>query len=318
MTIAYCWPKFGDGWIWRGTGFGNRLFPWARCRIYAHLHGAQMISPIWVRPAVGQLFRGGVDLRAYMRQLVLWGLFNRRVGDLGVLRGLVKMQRLAIMQGPEDPRDLVIPPDVRSDYVIHFQGLGQYFWPLQGWSDYLRAELCQIMAPRFRLIVDEYPVVPIVMCIRCGNDYDPCPLDRTVLNPGEKTPVQWFKRCLELIRNTLGSPVPAFIVSDGTAVQLSELLVQDNVQLVRPGSAISDLMVMSKGRVLLASGSSSFAAWGAFLGQMSTASHPGQPMTKEFNLVAERGQFIGEFDPDRPDPIFLDQCLHNLLDQRLT
>ena len=111
-----------------------------------------------------------------------------------------------------------------------------------------------------------------------------------------------------LIRQAVGYPSAAYIVSDGTRAQLAELLSLENVHLVRPGSAISDLLVMSKSRVLLASGSSSFAAWGAFLGQMPTASHPGQAMIPEWRLTAERGQFLAEFDPKNPAHEFIAQA----------
>jgi hypothetical protein len=73
---VYCQPRFR-----RGTGFGNRLFCWARCRVYSHEHSAQMISPIWVRPATGQFAHGGIDYKSYFKQIVLLGLIKRREGD---------------------------------------------------------------------------------------------------------------------------------------------------------------------------------------------------------------------------------------------
>jgi hypothetical protein len=81
----------------------------------------------------------------------------------------------------------------------------------------------------------------------------------------------------------------------------------ENVEFVRPGTAISDLLILSRGKVLLASGSSSFAAWGAFLGQMPSATHPGQPLS-DWNIVPEKGQFIGEVNPGSPPREFLDQA----------
>lgn len=311
--MIYCWPKFGKGLIGQGMGFGNRLLPWARSRIFANLHGATMISPIWVRPAVGQIFRGGIDYRAYLRQLVLWGLFHKRQGDLNLLQGLITSRGLPIVPEPNNLRQFTLPEDVHGDALVMFHGLGHYFEPLRGWHGFLRDELLAITRTRYQGIVDRYPSVPIGMCIRCGNDFDPSPTDRDVLKPGEKTPIAWFMHSLELVRQAAGYPAAAYIVSDGTREQLKDLLNLDNVHLVRPGSAISDLLVMSKSRVLLASGSSSFAAWGAFLGQMPTASHRGQPMKQEWRLNAEKGQFLAEFDPKNPNPEFLDQARQALV-----
>lgn len=310
--MIFCWPKFGERWFGPGAGLGNRLFPWARCRLFAHHHGAKMISPLWVRPAIGQIFRGGVDPHSYLRQLVLWGLFHRREGDLGLLSGINRMRGLPIIPEPEDPSYFTVPTDTQDDIVVMFQGLKGYFRPLRGQSDFLKNELLKIARPRYVSLANSFSTIPVGMCIRCGNDFDPPPVNRDVLRPGEKTPVKWFKQCLEKIREAVGYPVAAYIVSDGTREQLRELLALDNVSLVRPGSAISDLLVIARSQVLLASGSSSFAAWAAFLGQMPAASHPGQSMQAEFALVPERGQYLAELDPAGSDQEFIRQAVRKL------
>jgi hypothetical protein len=305
--MIYCWPKFGEGIIGRGMGFGNRLFPWARCRLYARNQHVQMISPVWVRPAIGQLFRGGVDYKAYLRQLVLFGLFHKRKDDLGLLEGAVMSRKIPVVTETEANQNRWHQHDDGKSRIVVFRGLERYFEPLQGSSDYLRNELTAITNSRYLSIADRYPSVPVGMCIRCGNDFDPCPVDRSVLKPGEKTPIEWFAQVLALIRKEVGYTVAAYIVSDGTREQLKSLLSLDNVNLVRPGSAISDLLVMSKSKVLLASGSSSFAAWGAFLGQMPTVSHPGQNMREEWGITPEKGQYLSEFHYKEPDGEFLRQ-----------
>jgi hypothetical protein len=103
----------------------------------------------------------------------------------------------------------------------------------------------------------------------------------------------------------VGRDVRAHIVSDGTPQDLAPLLALPNVELVRPGCAISDLLVASRARVLLASGSSSFSAWAAFFGGMPAASHPGQPLTEWGLAAVESGSPRLELDLERPDPGFL-------------
>jgi hypothetical protein len=106
--------------------------------------------------------------------------------------------------------------------------------------------------------------------------------------------------------------VPAVVVSDGSPAALGDLLSIDGVTLLRPGCAISDLLVLSRARVLLASGSSSFSAWGAFLGQMPVASHPGQPMS-DWRIHPSRGQHLGEFVPGDHASPFLAEARDRLL-----
>jgi hypothetical protein len=112
---------------------------------------------------------------------------------------------------------------------------------------------------------------------------------------------------LELIRREVGRTVRAIVVSDGNQKALQPLLEMENVTFVRPGAAISDLLVLSKAKVLLTCGASSFAAWACFLGQMPSVSHPGQPLAV-WNLPSTHGQFLGELDPTKPEPTFLRQA----------
>ncbi len=64
------------------------------------------------------------------------------------------------------------------------------------------------------------------------------------------------------------------------------------------GSAIGDMLLLSRAEVFLASGSS-FSAWASFLGQMPTLTHPGLGLTRLFGLRTQ-GAFLGEFDPANP------------------
>ena len=115
-----------------------------------------------------------------------------------------------------------------------------------------------------------------------------------------RTPTTWFVATLRLIRQTIG-PLPARVVTDGREADIADLLREPDVQLVRTGAPLGDILTLSSARVLLASGSS-FSAWAAFLGGMPTVSHPGQSLVW-FGI--EPRAHLGFFDPDDPDPSFL-------------
>jgi len=307
-AMLYCKPRFGEGLLGRGMGFGNRLFPWGRCRIFAEVNKAIMISPVWMRPAVGQLFRGGIDYNSYLRQLILFRLFKRRDGDPGVLGGFLKTRNARVLHEPPEPALPFTLQDDEGDKMILFSGWERHFAPLNGWHVFLQQELRSMTRQLFLDVADAIEDVPVGICIRCGNDFaEPSNVDYAPLNDGEKTPIKWFIASLNLIRQAVGHPVKAYVVSDGTKDQLRELLDMENVCFVRPGSAISDLLVLSKAKVLLASGSSSFAAWGAFLGQMPSISHPGQSL-KNWGIEGTMGQYIGEFSPSDPADEFLKEA----------
>lgn len=264
-----------------------------------------------MRPAVGQLFRGGVDYNSYLRQIVLFRLFKRRPLDLSVVKGVIKTRDLLVCSEPANLESVDWEFVKGRGKCFVFSGYEKYFAPLNGHHQFIVEQLRGITRKKYLDIADGIGNVPIGICVRCGNDFAMPPSDRKKLLPGEKTPLGWFVNTLKAVREAAGFSADAFVVSDGTEEQLSELLSLGKMHFVRPGSAISDLLVLSRAKVLLASGSSSFAAWGAFLGQMPSASHPGQPLT-DWQIEPSRRQFLGEFDPEQPNPVFLAQAAHAL------
>src|SRR5438445_1476467 len=165
MTI-YARPRFS-----RGHGFGGRLFPWARARVFAAVNGARFIDPIWTRPAVGPIFRGGIALRYYRRQILLFGLFRRLDRDLPTLRGLWASRQAVRLPEPDDPRAPWLPPDTPRDVRVDFLLCGDYFRPLVGWNSRLLADLEGITRPRYREFTERLGPVPIAINVRCGHDF---------------------------------------------------------------------------------------------------------------------------------------------------
>jgi hypothetical protein len=109
-----------------------------------------------------------------------------------------------------------------------------------------------------------------------------------------------------LIRKVLGFPANAVVVTDGSEADLAELLSMPNVRMLRPGCAVSDLLVLARTKILIGSGGSSFSAWASFLGHMPTITVPGQSLSW-FELTHANGSYVGEFDPTHPSDVFVEQ-----------
>jgi hypothetical protein len=304
--MLYANVRFG-----RGHGFGNRLFPWARARLCCTRTGGRMLAPAWARLAVGPALRGGVDLTNYRQRFMLHGVLRPRYDDV---RGLRRWWLLT--RGPHlSERDLARAP-VDRDVVVRFAGYERYFGPLAGHAAELHAELRRIAAPSVLASVHRMRDVPIAMHVRCGPDFPRHQGTGARLGPGEMTPLSWFVRTLRAIRRAVGSDVPACLFTDGSVSEVRDLAVEPAVLPVRHGSALADLLRLSRARVLLASGSSSFGAWASFLGGMPTASHPGQPMAT-WSLPTPSPAAHVEFDPDAPDRDFLELVVGALRGSRL-
>lgn len=306
--MLYCQAIFP-----RGAGFGNRLFPWARCRIFSHLTGVPMLGPKWTQLRIGPLLRGGIDRKYYANQILLLGLFRKQ--NFGGWQRFWIESNSRRKAEPQNFADLAVVNGHDEAEVVTFQGEGNHFRDLVGWEEFLLSELRSIARKRWLDLAAEFADTPIAINVRCGNDFKNAKNQEDYLNKGGiKTPLEWFISSLSTIRTALGYQAKAVVVSDGTGETLRDLLAIDNVHFVRPGCAISDLLILSQAKVLIASGGSSFSAWASFLGQMPTISYPGQSLAW-FRLVNKHGHYVGEFDPAAPADAFINSASFALASQ---
>ena len=298
--MYYCKPVFT-----RGSGLGNRLFPWARCRIFSSIHQIPMLAPKWFTGRIGSLIRGGIDLNYYAHQILLLDLFEPRDNDVkGLNRSWIDFQSTKISE-PENL--LIFNTRSQEKMVVCFQGDKKHFADLRGWESYLLDELKRISKSKWINLVDQFGEIPIAINIRMGNDFKTAKTPEEYYTKGGiKTPLSWFIDSLNTIRDSIGYSAQAYIVSDGNTDNLDPILSLPNVTFVRPGCAISDLLILAKAKILIASGGSSFSAWASFLGQMPTISHPGQSLSW-FQIDNIHNYYVGEFNPEQPSSIFIEQ-----------
>jgi hypothetical protein len=286
------------------TGLGNRLLPWARCVIYARSHGVPMLVTRWTQLPVGSLRRRDAEPRFYAN------LFIRRDNDVcGWRRTYIRMQAKKL---PE-------PANLSANYccggglnLVVFAGVGMQFRPLRSWHELVRRELLAITRQNWRERADSIAVPFIGIHIRRGDFQRLAAGTDFSQTDNAATPLEWFTESLKCIRVKASLTLPAIVTSDGTDNELRPLLAMPNVRRVTTGSAIGDLLVLSRSSVLLASGSS-FSAWASYLGQMPTLTHPGQSLARLFGLERAAQQFIAEFDPFGLVPPALFVALDRLL-----
>lgn len=98
------------------------------------------------------------------------------------------------------------------------------------------------------------------------------------------------------------------VVTDGSPNDLREVLEQGSITLLRPGCAPSDLYTLSRSRVLIGSGGSSFSAWASFFAQCPTVTIPGHSLAW-FKLDHGASIYVGDFDPRSPPELFCKNLL---------
>jgi len=287
------------------AGLGNKLFPWARCRVFSLHHGLEIVPPNWTQLKLGPFLRGDRDKRMYNN------LFRR--SPPGYVRDARQLLlRFVCPRALPEPEDLrALPADRDARVAVLFSGERDHFRSLSGWHVTLLKELRVMTREHWVRRAEAAGWAPIGIHVRRGDFVEATTEADFILRGGLRTPMAWFITSLRLIRQICGYPVPAFVVSDATESALNDLLAEGAVQRVDTGSAIGDLLVLSKARLLIASGGSSFSAWATFLGQMPTVAYPGQSLAW-FKIASTRGQYIGELRHDTAPPCLLLEQVHSL------
>ena len=252
------------------AGLGNRLFPWARARVYSELHGLPMLQTRWWQVKLGPWLRREKDSRLYLSQ------FQSLAGEVGGIRRICLLAKQNFL---EEPKDLAKPPEKVG--IVRFTGWGDYFTRLENYADIVRRDIHSAVHPHCRkqIIAHSGDLPEIGFHVRRG-DFRVANTNSQFRNEGGlQTPMEWYSRILREIRNAAGRDVPAFVVSDGSDEDLRPLLEAKSVRRIDTGSAIGDLVILSKSKLLVGAGGSSFSAWGAFLGNTPVLTCEGQSLS---------------------------------------
>jgi hypothetical protein len=231
------------------------------------------------------MLRGEQDWRWYT------GQFRAVPGELA---GLGKCWVQWTTRKLPEPSDLSAPPDPSVSGRVVFEGPADHFRQLNPHHKLIRELLLGTVARRWRSVSAGEAPAPVAIHIRRGD----------FVKAGMQTPLEWFSRTLHLVRSRLGENVPAFVLSDGKATELADVLSIPKVVLADSGAAIGDIFRMSRAKVLIGSGGSTFSLWAAYLGQLPAVFPPGHPPSW-YKLECASGRFLGTLDPERPDEQFL-------------
>lgn len=278
----------------RRPGLGNRLFPWARAEIFAARVNGRVIAPQWTQLKLGPMLRRETDLRLYTN------LFTNR----DYIRGPRRWLALALttrIRGEEanDLLDDLAPEQAarRLDgKIVEFRGYEGWFREdLKHHRDLVRERLWAITSGAVRRQVESFTLpTEIVAHVRRGDMRVLAPGEEFNGRPGYAESERYFSTVIEQIRAAAGE-LPVTIFTNAHPGELAEIPSLPGVRIVPPGhTALTDIWLMSRARVLIASSSSSFSAWASYLGGMPTIWH----RPNRLDLVPGRPELAIEVAPD--------------------
>lgn len=288
--MTFCYPKLSkwDLLFCRlgGPGLGNLLFPWARAKILAYQHGYCFVPPAWPQLKLGPLLRSELDGRSY------FSLFRVLPTDVRGLRRLT-----VLLLGKKIPEHHHWT--AKAGDVVVTSGMGRLFTDILPYSEYLHGELIAMQElNRLPELVHRLGASrAVAVHVRFG---DFMAVNQEMSKQGDanrRQPIEWYVAAIDAVRSTIGEDVSVNVFSDADDEELAPLLRLPRVCRVQGNSAIEDILLIARHRVLIASGST-FSMWASFLGQMPTLWFPGQ---MKFRLVRRDSSEI-EFESGHPLP----------------
>lgn len=279
------------------AGLGNMLLVWARAVLFAHINSFPVISPTWVKIPIGPYLRGERYKRHY------GNLFSNKDYVSKFVYFLANLKKKQIHFNPVISKielSNLEPKEVDTHLFIFNQvpHWSDYFIDLQEHQPIIKDKLLSIIRPSVLEAISCRPTPQIGIHIRMG--------DFRVLKPEDdftklglvRTPFSWFTRVIDAVREIAGYDVPATIFSDGYDYELSELLKLSKVSRASTASALSDILTLSRSKLLITSSGSTFSSWASYLGQCPTIWHPAHLHAGVFPPDISQKVFEGGFDPE--------------------
>lgn len=224
-----------------GSGLANCLFIYARAIVLSEKYNIPLINPSWIQFNIGPYLRMEKDKRHYN------GLF-KSFGKSYLLKNWLLLLHKKVSE------------DTSIDYykngVLYVQGLKNYFEDIRFHSVAVRSHLLSIVNQRDFEVYSKHDEKFVGVHVRLG-DY----------SSEARTNLEWFIEKIKFIQSNTNEEITFYIFSDGSEKELVPLTQIKNCKLVFFGSALADILVLSKATLILAS-DSTFSAWSAYLGQV--------------------------------------------------
>lgn len=231
------------------AGLGNKLYVWAKAAIFAKINHTILITWGWTQLSLGPFFRKEKSKRLYLMQ------FKIQIFDLLTLLKIRGFKNHVI-----DPPLIKFDEQSFESTAYCFKGVKKgipddSFREIKPFQNYIKVELQKMLTKDVKEALSgaESPIVGIH--IRRG-DFAFTPW---------LTPLVYFNKRINQIREVSGKCLPVTIFSDGTDEDLASLLDMPEVRRASTNFEIVDILLLSRSQVLVTCPASTFSNWSAFL-----------------------------------------------------
>lgn len=242
-----------------GHGIGNSLFPYFRGAILAHRSRARLLTPAW--PS----FRPGLFLRKQANKRLYLGIFRSHPDEISGLRKYLLL--LSAFLGRKCRRvNADLPTPAVSHGLVLLESKRFTFTDMQDHRELIRARLTSIVKDPLEGPVRWGEGEFIAVHVRLGDFRAVTSVSELHdATPNVRIPLSWYLQVISALHAKYPH-WPVHIFSDGSDEEL-RALTEKGGKVIRSGSDIRDMLLMSCASILVGS-KSTFSRWAAFLGNM--------------------------------------------------
>lgn len=278
------------------AGLGNQLFPLLRGHTFAALNHLPVYVQKKNKLGIGPYLRFERRKRNYENYFT----FTKGIIGTWVQRlALREFQLHAVTVNEPDLHELEVNPQKTAFVYFEAARYTNYFKGLKEHRPLVKKILMQLVDESVHSEVASKVPPEIGVHIRMG--------DFRKLNQGEvfngghvRTPEDYFVNIIAKIRIIAGKNIPVTVFTDGYRNELKKIEALQQITFSDCRKDISEILLLSKSKLIITSAGSTFGAWSAFLSDAIVIKHQTQLHEAYRN---EAGFYEGIFDENNPELI---------------
>jgi len=246
------------------AGLGNKLITWSRAYVFSYINELPLYVSPWEQLKIGHLLRGENDPRLY----------------LAYFRGQKRLDFYLHMALARFYTTIYNPPIRKLEngkriFVFNWdpQG-GDYFNGVRDYRDFIKRGIETMASSKHLDLLEQLSEPLISIHIRRGDFREVKTEEEFGTTVFARTPLSYFINLINQIRKILRFDIPVNVFSDANITDLKELIALPNVIYTSQKSALVDMLLMAKSKILILSADSSFGYWAAFLSNAAIIHHP--------------------------------------------
>jgi hypothetical protein len=247
------------------AGFGNKLFVWARCMVFAQLNGLSASVIGWNYPKIGPILRRE-------RRDIFYGQHLNTPALSGRICALLKSFCMDRRYEPAIQRSNL---EKNTAYIFtHIPHWSDCFGSIHVMRSFVVHAFSQLVSPSLLGEIDHFPPPLIGVHVRRGDFRELVEGEKFAEMGGVRTPPEYFATIITNMRACAGWLVPVTLFSDGSDAELRPLLALEKVHRAPAMVDVGHLALMAQAQVIVASAGSTFSMWAGFLSEAALILHP--------------------------------------------